>query len=150
MSKKYICGIDPDLDKNGVAVWNRETKYFDVLTAMDIGKLFDTLRIYRPDEILIRVDSGWLTAVSNYHLDQGQRRREKIANNVGQNAGVGKTIVALLCYKGYEVEQVKPVKSKTTFDTFHKITNNTYQDNFKKLMTFKQEIIDAGMLCYGY
>jgi len=158
-----IIGIDPDLDKSGVAVWCTVKKEFLVLSALNINDLLATLKPERTMEGMffpfgyygmesiksIRIDAGWLNKKSNYHKQQGPRRRERIAKNVGENHGVGKIIAQILEARGFKIELIKPTNAKLTFDNFNRITSNKYLSNFDKLKTFKQEIIDAAMLVYG-
>jgi len=158
-----IIGIDPDLEKSGVAIWDTRTKDFVLLSALTIDVLLSIMKenptmegkffnfgYYKMEDIKeIRIDAGWLNKKSNYHKAQGPRRRERIAKNVGENHGVGKLIGQILESKGFTVIYVKPTNAKLTFYNFNRITSNKYLSNFNKLLTFKQEIIDAAMLVYG-
>ena len=148
---RYIIGIDPDLIKCGISIWSIDDEEFITLTAVPISEIIDIIRgNYLKVEILIRVDAGWLNNKSNFHYSKNALTAQKIAHGVGQNAGYGKAICDVLRGLGYEVEEVKPTKSKYSIEAFHKLTNNKYKDNLKKLMTFKQEIVDAALLSYKH
>jgi hypothetical protein len=137
---KYI-GIDPDIDKNGVAIWDSEKKQFDSIAVLDFWDLisvFIDLKFWAYETHVI-IEAGWLIKKSNWHGGRGVMA-QRIAKNVGMNHQVG-ILLAEYCER-YDIpyELVKP-KGKIKADTFKKLTGWPERTN--------QEKRDAAMLVFG-
>ena len=131
-----ILGIDPDVNKNGVALWNTKTEKFELLKALDLFKLIDYLSTNKPDFIIL--EAGWLYSKSNWHKSKNKFTAQCIAKKVGMNHQSGKTIEKFLKKGKYNYKLQKP-KGKITSDYFFKISGEKVKN---------QDIIDAAMLVY--
>lgn len=134
----YI-GIDPDVSKSGFAVWNTETKKFEVVTAMPFFDLLDELITYSTNCHVI-LEAGWLNKKSNYHFSKSHAIGQRIAKNVGSNHQVGKLIEEYLKRLSMPYTLQQPKRSKTTADEFLSITGVKVKN---------QDTIDACMLVYA-
>lgn len=143
-----MIGIDPDIDKSGVAFWNRKNHRLD-LTTMAFFELFENLKA-TPDKanILVFIEAGWLNKKSNFRkgyvkngqfVEHSKRMGENIANKVGRNAETGRKIEEMCIHLGIPYQLVKPRKAKVSAEMFTKLTG---------LSTRNQEEIDAAMLVY--
>lgn len=105
--KKLIIGIDPDVDKNGVAVLDTFTKAVEV-HSMILPELTELLKrqVYRKDDVTVVVEAGFMIT-HNWHLktDDGRRMAAAKGVNQGRNGQVGRIIVQFCEY--YELEVVK-------------------------------------------
>lgn len=137
----YI-GIDPDIDKSGVAVWNSELKTLN-LDCLDFFQLTNFILLNNLDneKLTVIIEAGHLISKSNWHNEkQGVRLASKIGKNVGENHAVGK-LIELFCKKNkINYKLVKP-KGKVNKELFKKITGYDKRIN--------QELRDAGMLVFG-
>ena len=157
--KIYYIGIDPDVKKSGVAVWNTDNKRFVRLSGakdnemeipigmerpMEYEDLREFLICWKPTIIKVRLEAGWLLNKSNWHYKRGQSRQfsERQAKNVGENHHAGKSIEKLLKRLGIDFELVKP-QGKLDEIAFERLT---------KIHTLKshQDSRDAAMLVFEY
>lgn len=144
---RYI-GIDADIDKSGVAVWNPQTQSFDRLECLTFWQLYDYLcSNYHPVSgsltAFVRLEAGWLNK-SNWHVrpNQSQHLAAKIGQGTGQNHATGKHIEQMLKHIGIPYELIQPKRSKVTDAAyFNKLTGITTRTN--------QEKRDAAMLVFG-
>lgn len=139
-SDQIIIGIDPDLEKSGVAV-----RWADALSLKNLTfvELKDLLELEQPVIKKVVVEAGWLNEKANYHNRPNQTKAagERIAKNVGENHATGKLIVQLIESMGIPVQQLKPTRSKLNAKDFNRITGWSKQSN--------QEQRDAAMLVWG-
>ena len=161
---KYIIGIDPDVYKNGLAIFDTSSGQLVECTAMDYDKLVETLVPYKLNS-LIRLESGWTVKKSNWKqrsdrafmglLASGVPREtakerasliaQRQSKNVGENHGSGKIILNHLTNNGYEFELVKPCGASSFFkdnDFFKKQTGWSKRTN--------NDARSAAALCYKY
>jgi hypothetical protein len=134
-------GIDPDVDKSGVAIWDSSANKLTDLKCLDF---FDTIIMINHigkcrGQVII--EGGWLNMISNFHDKKGASIRERIAKNVGENHAIGK-LFEMYCKK-YSVRYlvVKPERSK-------ELTNLIFR-NTKWSGTSNQEMRDAAGLVIG-
>lgn len=135
---KLIIGIDPDLDKSGVALY-REDKSLELkcLSFPDVLSLFDE---HQCSIQKVVIESGWLIKKSNWHGGKKIQIGERQAKNVGENHAVGKLLDCCARAKGLEVQLLNP-KGKFDAEKFKRYTGYQGRTN--------QEVRDAGMLVYG-
>jgi len=111
-----IIGIDPDVDKSGVAALNCGTK------SVKVGRkrfpdLIDSLRGVRDDAkknnipVLVVVEASWLIS-HNWHTSHSRSVAAiaKTGYNVGRNHQVGMLIVECCKAMGLEVKEQMPLK----------------------------------------
>ncbi|CAA0288949.1 hypothetical protein [Acinetobacter baumannii] len=137
---QIIIGIDPDLDKSGVAVLK------DGLLRLDNMRFYDLTQYFEVNKDQIKkvvIEAGWLNKKSNLHgrIGQSKRAGERIAKNVGENHATGKLLAEMAESLGLTVVLVKPTKSKKNSEEFNRITGWKGRTN--------QEQRDAGMLIWG-
>lgn len=123
-----VCGVDPDKQKSGWAIWSRsQNKIIEVLN-LPFYKFIDKVNGHSPGSVLFILDAGWLNEKSNYHavklppnLQRASQQtkvnyiagvREKVANDVGVNAGIGLCMLNFLEAHQHEVKCIKPTVSK--------------------------------------
>ncbi|MFW1735388.1 MULTISPECIES: hypothetical protein [unclassified Acinetobacter] len=138
--KPLIIGIDPDLEKSGVAVLKDGSLRLDNMRFYDLTKYFEVNK----DQIKkVVIEAGWMNKKSNLHNRIGQSKRagERIAKNVGENHATGKLLVEMAESLGLAVVLVRPTKTKKNSEEFNRITGWQGRTN--------QEQRDAGMLIFG-
>lgn len=144
MHSKVFIGVDPDVEKNGVAIWEPETKEL-TLRNDRFFELYGFLYSYcgicgKP--VLVVIEGGWLNQKSNWHNEyQGVSAAARVAKNTGANHQVGKLIVEMCQWLQLPYEVVRPQSSKIKSDVFAKITKYKGRTN--------QEQRDAAMLVFG-
>lgn len=135
----YI-GIDPDVNKSGVAVWDSEDKSLELYN-LSFWELIEELESYIVP-ITVVIEAGWLIKKSNWHgkPNQSKTAGERISKNVGANHQVGKLLAEYCMANKISFTLVKP-KGKANSEYFKRLTGYKKQTN--------QETRDAGMLVYG-
>lgn len=142
MQKIYI-GIDPDVEKSGVAIWYKQQKKLELYNKT-FFRLFDLLKFLQSQnfDIFMVIEAGWLNK-SNWHAikDKSHGFNSKIGERVGANFETGKKIVEMAKYLDIKHSLIKPKSKKTDSETFNKITGYKLRTN--------QEQRDAAMLVFG-
>ena len=107
-----IIGIDPDVDRSGIAILDTLTRSVMVCT-LSFPELVDWLydeanKEYAP---VIVVEAGYLNR-SHWHGNQqgSNRYAAAIGNDTGRNHEIAKKIVELANHKGYDVVEKKPLR----------------------------------------
>lgn len=138
MEKIYI-GIDPDVDKSGVAI---KTSNKVVLSNLKFFDLLDKLvELANGNNLIIVIECGYLNK-GNWHKTAGSNSvNAQIGQRTGANHETAKKIVEMCGYLGLTCEQVKPTRSKVNAEFFKQITKITQRTN--------QEQRDAYMLIHG-
>lgn len=129
-------GIDPDVKKIGVAVWDGDD--FARLETMAFFELFDYMTLNRTRIELVVIEAGWLNKRHNWH-GGNQRTSQRISNNVGRNHETGRKIVEMCEYLELDYTLVQPRRSKFSAELFERTTGHKIKN---------QDIIDAAMLVY--
>ena len=142
---KNLCiGIDPDVAKSGVAIWNKTEKRFDAIMALGLADMIDLLIAKKPVTALVVVEAGFLNK-GNRHTFKGQSvaAAAKTGENVGRNHERGMVIVELLEWMRIPYRLQKP-STKNSWKNDEKI--------FQKMTGVKggnPEKRDAAMLVFG-
>jgi len=134
---KIIIGIDPDVDKSGVATNEK------FLTNLTFFELFDFLSLNKKahNQMVVYIECGFLNK-GNWHKTNGSNSvNAQIGQRTGANHEVAKKIVEMCRYLGIEYYEIKPTKSKVNSEFFKQITKIDKRTN--------QEQRDAYMLIYG-
>lgn len=135
--KGLIIGIDPDLDKSGVAVLGQSFELKNLTFA-------ETVELFRSHQDQIKkvvIEAGWQNKKANFRGGHSKRAGERIAKNVGENHATGKLLVEMAKSFGLAVVEVRPTKTKKNSEEFNRITGWQGRTN--------QEQRDAGMLIWG-
>lgn len=139
--QKMLIGIDPDVDKSGVAFINGSTLTLENLTFFE---LFELLKFYKEKEEkpIVYVECGFLNK-SNWHRKAGKSAafNVKIGERTGANFETAKKICEMCEYLNLPYHKIKPTQSKVTSDYFKKLTGAKFRTN--------QEQRDAYMLIHG-
>ena len=111
--KNLIIGIDPDCEKSGLCIIDKDEKKVIKAEALPFPELIQTILLLQfPDEIkCVYVEAGWLNK-GNYHGRFGDSRALSAAKGeaVGRNAETGRKIVEMLRYNNITTELVRPLK----------------------------------------
>ena len=134
-------GIDPDLEKCGVATYNPLTKKLDLALftpeEIALGKPFD-----KHLQVTIIIEAGWLNS-GVYHVNHkmGYKTSAEVGRKVGLNHGIGTLIARCLRDLGYKVQLVRPRNKKIGAKYFKTLSGKEEKN---------QEKIDSAMLLYGF
>lgn len=139
--QKLLIGIDPDVDKSGVAF--KHGKLIE-LSNLTFFQLFDFLNSYtdKEEKPIIYIECGYLNQ-SNWHkkANASASLNSKIGERTGANFEVAKKIIEMCEYLSLEHVKIKPTRSKVNADFFKQITGIDKGTN--------QEQRDAYMLVHG-
>lgn len=150
MMNKLIIGVDPDVDKSGIAVLHPDKKL--ELYNLSFFELFDYLITNKENIKIVKVEAGHLVKKANFHGSKNTRTAAAIGRNVGANNETGKKIVEMCEHYGLLVKEVKPFK-KIWRGKDGKITHEELQGQlkFRGIRTVvgrtNQEERDAALIC---
>ncbi len=116
--KRYdrVIGIDPDVERSGVAEVQVSTGRIEV-TSLSFPALLDYLRLMgertKSEATVVVVEAGYLNA-SNWHIGRGggERRAARIGNNTGRNHETARKIVEMARHYGFEVVEQRPLRKR--------------------------------------
>ncbi|MQQ81967.1 hypothetical protein [Acinetobacter baumannii] len=136
---QIIIGIDPDLEKSGVAILGNDLQLKNMTFP-------ETVELFRNEQDSIKkvvIEAGWENKKANFRVGGSHSRQvnEQIARRVGMNHATGILLAEIAQALGLAVLLVKPTKSKLNAEQFNKITGWQGRTN--------QEQRDAGMLIWG-
>lgn len=142
-SDKIWVGVDPDVDVNGVAIWEKGEL---TLTGLRFFELYSMLSVLEASlssgKVCVVIEGGWLNTKSNWHNEyQGVSAASSVGRKTGANHQTGKLIVEMCEHIGLKYEVVRPTSSKIKSDAFKKITKFQGRTN--------QDQRDAAMLVFG-
>ena len=134
---KVLIGIDPDVDKSGIAIFFSKDNF--QLKNLRFFELYDLLDRLKESTLEIYIEAGWLNK-SNWHavVNGSSNINAQIGQRTGANHEAGKKIVEMCEYLGLKYNLIKPTKKKVDSIIFNKITNYKGRTN--------QEQRDAAML----
>lgn len=135
-----IVGIDPDLEKSGVAVIEHGVQGIRVKTA-PFHEIVTHLTSVKEHVKAVYIEAGWLNRRSNWHKASTTSKACKIAKNVGENHAAGKLLAKSLESVGIKVILVRPSNTKLKAEQFQRLTNIKARLN--------QDQRDAVMLIWG-
>lgn len=143
---RYLLGVDPDVSKSGVCLWDRKEKSILLLTTMTFPKLLDyflELKEKHGKELRVSIEAGWLNK-SNWHRSVGKSSNynAKIGERTGANFEVGKKLFEMCEHYGIDAILVKPTRKKLDAEQFKWVTGYDKRIN--------QECRDACMLVFGF
>ncbi len=147
--RDLIVGIDPDVDRSGIAVYHKATKDLQ-LSILTFFQLFDFLKDKKSIIREVIVEGGWLHKKSNFRNEHsGQRVAARIGKNTGANHETGRKIIEMCAYLKIECRAVLPLVKrwkgldrKISHEEFFKLTGYNKRTN--------QEQRDAALLVWGY
>lgn len=147
---RLIIGIDPDVEKNGVATVDKQINEMQVST-LAFPQLIEYLKDKSKDyTILVLIEAGWLNH-SNWHLSPKitVQKAAQIGNATGRNHETGRKIAEMCEYYKIPYKLIKPLKKiwrgtdgKISAAEFCRITGCSSRTN--------QEMRDAGLIAWFY
>ena len=154
MKYDIVIGIDPDIDKSGVAYLNVNNRTLEVstLSFAQVVEYFNHVVEQKKagQSVIVVVEASWMMK-SNWHLKFGSRKEYAAATGykVGQNHQTGKLICEMARAIGLEVLEHAPLRKcwkgkdgKITADELKQITGLIGRTN--------QESRDAALLAWCY
>ena len=160
MKPDHIIAIDPDTNKNGVAVLNMRTRIIELhsLNFIELSAFLKSCSTTLEGGIIVLVEAGWLIK-HHWHLKSGDNARVAAAkgNSAGRNHEVGRKIAEMARYCNLTtIEQLPLSKTfrvgrkryniwkgpagKITHEEFCEITGYAGRTN--------QETRDAGLIAW--
>jgi predicted nuclease with RNAse H fold len=149
MKYEYIIGIDPDVDKSGIAIYNTGTKQIKLfnLSFPELIEKLTEVQLIAWDYIVV-IEAGWLNS-SNWHLPTPctNKMAASIGNRTGRNHQTGILLVEMLKFKGINVVEKKPIQKiggkKISAEMIKKIIPNFTNSS-------NQETRDAAMIAFTF
>ena len=153
-TRHYTIGIDPDVEKNGVAIVERETKHLEC-AAMTFAETLDYLQwvAKRSAEakasVKVYVEAGWMNR-TNWHLKKWDNRGQVVAKGVsqGRNEQVSRLLGEMCEAYGLRWQFLKPFRKvwggrdrKITHDELCAVTGLMYGRT-------NQEMRDAALIAW--
>ena len=155
--RKYdvVIGIDPDVDKSGVAYVEPESRILEAMS-LTFAELLDYLQELRDiltergQTFVVVIEAGWLNK-AHWHvgLRGSAARAAAIGNHTGRNHEVGRKTVEMCRHYGIEVVEQPPLRKmwkgkdgKITHEELQIFTGITGKTN--------QEARDAALLAWEY
>ena len=132
-------GIDPDIEKNGVAIYDTDDNVLD-LKLLNFWELIEEIESYLIP-IHIVIEAGHLINKSNWHGSKNVYTAARIGKNVGSNHQIGRLLEQYCIKNKISHELIKP-KGKINAEMFNKLWSRNGRTN--------QEVRDAAMLIYKY
>lgn len=149
-TRKYIIGIDPDIEKSGLAVLDTKLKSFEMLTCLNFPFLIERICTYDINSVTVVVEAGWKVS-TNFHVfkNHNPKTAAEIGNRTGRNHAVAILISEVLRHRGYHVIDAHPLKKcwkgrdgKISSFEFNSITGFSKRSN--------QEMRDSGLIAWVY
>lgn len=109
MRKTKIIAIDPDFEKNGIAVMDIEARELQTLSLSFPEAVAFISEKAREGDVRVVIEAGWKVRKANFH---GYRDSvaQKIARDVGANHASGQLLMQMLRSQDVEVEEVPPLR----------------------------------------
>lgn len=145
MNRPLYIGIDPDVDKSGFVIWDKEKKALLDVDSATLPEMMTRLLRMKGRIALVIVEAGYMNK-GNRHTFKGQTvaAAAKTGENVGRNHQRGMDIVEILEWMKIPYRLQKPItpnKWKDDAAYFKTITGWHGKTNPEKR--------DAAMLVYG-
>lgn len=107
----HIVGIDPDLKKTGIAIWDVQQKKFIYWCALPFIEIAPIIKQFCDEETTeIILEAPWLNKKANFRKGSLSKRvSDSISKKVGQNHAVSKMISEVLQGLGWSVNEKKPL-----------------------------------------
>lgn len=148
MRKTLIIAIDPDADKSGVAMLDRDTRTIHGST-MTFTELLQTLAM-TPKDAKVLIEAGYLNQ-SNWHITHATSPRKAAAMGqaVGRNHETARKLVDVCRFYSLDVEEVRPLR-KIWRGRDGKITHDEITQFMQLPNRTNQEVRDAALIAWNY
>lgn len=152
-----IIGVDPDVDKSGVALLHVPTCKLEA-TSLSFPELLDYLQFVKKksdeckESVIVVVEASWLIS-HHWHSKKGDNQRVTAmkGNSAGRNHEVGRKIVEMCEHYGLEVIEQRPLRKcwkgrdgKITHDELNYILRHNGLPEVKRT---NQDARDAALIC---
>ena len=147
-----VIGIDPDVDRNGMAVLDTSTAQYMTIEAVPFPELITALYAaksdYRDRSLRVVIEAGWLNR-SNWHVKYCDSKAVAAAkgNNAGRNEECGRKIAEMCRFWQIPHELIKPL-TKVWRGRERKITAQELQSLTGWTRRTNQEMRDAALLAW--
>lgn len=154
MKYDIVIGIDPDIDKSGVAYLNVNNRTLEVSTlsfAQVVGYFNHVVEQKKAGQsVIVVVEASWMMK-SNWHLKFGSRKEYAAATGykVGQNHQTGKLICEMARAIGLEVLEHAPLR-KCWKGKDGKITHEELASFTGIMGRTNQDARDAALLAWTF
>ena len=153
-TRHYFIGIDPDVEKNGVAIVEKETRHLEC-AALTFAQTLDYLQwvAKRAAEsgasVKVYVEAGWMNR-TNWHLKKWDNRGQVVAKGVsqGRNEQVSRLLGEMCEAYGMQWQFLKPFRKvwngkdrKITHEELCAVTGLVYGRT-------NQEMRDAALIAW--
>lgn len=151
--KRFIIGIDPDIDKCGFCLLDPKTKFVSVMVYdfPSLMRFFQKQAECKEIETIVVVEASWMHNKTNWHLSSRDSRSIIAAKgySVGQNHQTGKLICEMARAYGLKVvEHIPLVKCWKGKD--RKITDAEIKAFMPIQGRTNQESRDAALLAWTF
>lgn len=151
MKEDIIIGIDPDVDKSGVAIFNRQEKRLE-LKSLDFPNLCKYLTDFKSygKSFIVLIEAGWINR-SNWHLSPRMtvQKAAQIGNATGRNHETGRKLAEMCAFWGVPYKLIKPLR-KVWRGTEGKISATEFRLVTGYAERTNQEERDAGLIAWFY
>jgi len=145
MHNPIYIGIDPDIDKSGIAVWNPVLNDYESIECLGfwdiIGFLLDNNKRIKE----VRIEAGWLIK-TNWHSmsKQGKQGIAETGRRVGMNHKTGQLMVEFCEKYNIPHKSIKPLSNNYWAESAEKFAATTGWKG-----KTNPEKRDAAMLVFG-
>lgn len=122
-------GIDPDVDKNGVAIIDKTTRDIE-LHNFNCGELVEYLQAKKEQIEYVIIEASWLLGKASFRIHP--KDSKEVASlkglHVGRNQGIGMALVQVLKSLNLTVIERKPLKKIWGKSGKEKISHDELKD----------------------
>lgn len=146
-----IIGIDADVEKNGVTIYNRKLKVIEI-QSLSFFEIFELL-ITAQDKIgTVKIECSYLIKKSNWHNNKSVGIASRIGKNVGQNHQVSRLLVQMCQYLKINYKEVKPLPLRWGKTGNKKISHKELENVLKQMeikcpKSTNQDSRDSVLIC---
>lgn len=149
----YVVGIDPDTEKSGVAVVEKETRKLEC-AALTFAQTLDYLHwlseksLMQLGTVKVYIEAGWLNR-SNWHLRKEDTKSAVAAKGVsqGRNEQVSRLLGEMCSHYGLVYEFIKPFEKRWQGPN-RKITHEELAAFTGIMGRTNQEMRDAALIAW--
>ena len=152
---RVIIGIDPDIEKSGVAVLDPETRGL-TLSSLSFPEVVDLFFAYRARQVqgglsvTVVVEAGWLNK-GNWHIGKrgGKAYAATLGVSVGRNQETGRKLIEMAEHCGLKVSSIRPLL-KVWSGPDRKITREELEQFTGPVGRCSQDARDAALIAWTY
>lgn len=125
---KEIIGIDPDIEKNGMAFYYKEKIHLQLMTFTEIAIMFLQYSDIQKQNTIVIIEQSDTT--HNWHVkkDQNKSQVSAIGERTGLNKAVARLLIQFFTHIGIEVITITPKQRVIAQKEFCLVNKINYQD----------------------